>query len=147
MPADKQYVDAARSLKVIERLALPKGHHLTYGSLARELGYEPAKFARHVGQVCSLIDAACFWAKLPMLTLEKVRLDDGSYNPDSIGGELAPVKDTLIANASARDWTSADIAKLLSTLNSHMGDDGAVLQWKRISSFGEEGVKRNASYK
>ncbi len=147
MPADRQYEDALRSLRIIEKVALPRGQYLTYGSLAGHLGYEPSKFGRHIGQVCSLIDAACYWAKLPMLSLEKVRLDSGEHNPDSTLGEYLPVKDLLIANASGHEWTAADIARLINMLTSHMGNDGAVLQWKRISRFGDAGVNRLVSYR
>jgi hypothetical protein len=145
--AEKQYEDALRALRVIERVSLPAGKYLTYGSLATELDQSPSKYARHIGQVCSLIDAACYWAKLPMLSLEKVRMDDGSYNPDSIGGEFRPVKARLIENAAQHIWSSQDISKLVQTLNSHMNGEGALLQWKKISSFGDAAVQRLASYR
>ena len=147
MSADKQYEDALRSLRIIERDVLPEGRFMSYGTLAKELGYVPSKYARHIGQVCSLIDAACYWAKLPMISVEKVRMDDGSYNPDSIGGELRPVKSQLIDNASQRTWSSEDIAKLINTLNVHMNGEGAVLQWAKISSFGDEAMRRLSNYR
>jgi len=84
MAAEKQYSDAKQALDLIEREALPPGKYLTYGRLADLLGYEASKYARHFGQVCSLIDSACYWAKLPMLSLEKIRMDSGGYNPDSL---------------------------------------------------------------
>lgn len=145
--ADKQYQDALKALRVIERECLPAGKYLTYGSLAKELEHAPSKYARHVGQVCSLIDAACYWARLPMLSLEKVRMDDGAYNPDSVGGEFAPVKAQLIENAAKHPWSSEDIARIQRTLGSHMNGEGAVKHWKKISGFGEAGVKRLASYR
>src|SRR6188508_1587146 len=110
MAADKQYADAKQALLIIQQNALEPGTYLTYGSLALALGYQPATHARHIGQVCSLIDAACYWMKLPSLSVEKVRLDDGSYNPDSFSGDWAPVKKQLIANSADRQWLAEDVA-------------------------------------
>ena len=146
MAAEKQYPDAKRALDLIEREALPPGKYLTYGSLADLLGYEASKYARHVGQVCSLIDSACYWAKLPMLSLEKIRMDNGDYNPDSFGGVFVPVKSQLIANTAARQWSAEDIKRIKQSLT-HMNDEGAVAQWRHIESFGIAGLDRIASYK
>src|SRR5687767_15358974 len=111
MAAEKQYSDAKRALDVIGRETLSPGKYITYGKLAELLGYEVLKYARHIGQVCSLIDAACYWAKLPMLSLEKVRMDSGDYNPDSFSGHFTPVKDQLVANAAAHQWNEDDIKR------------------------------------
>lgn len=59
MAADKQYADALRTLEFIERGFLSSGKFTTYGAVCTALGYRPSQYARHVGQVCSLIDAAC----------------------------------------------------------------------------------------
>jgi hypothetical protein len=137
MAADKQYADAKRALRVIEKQALVPGDFLTYGYLAKALEYEANKYARHIGQVCSLIDAACYWTKLPSLSLEKIRLDDGSYNADSFSGPWGVVRDRLIANSASRPWSGEDIARLIRTLDTHMNGESALLQWKRIESFGQ----------
>jgi hypothetical protein len=143
--ADKQYSDAKQALDLIEREALPSGKYLTYGRLAELLGYDGSKYARHFGQVCSLIDSACYWAKLPMLSLEKIRMENGDYNPDSFGGAFAGVKSQLIANTAARQWSAEDIKRIKQSLN-HMNDEGAVAQWRRIESFGQTGLDRITSY-
>src|SRR5688572_19946271 len=129
MAAEKQYSDAKRALELIERHALPRGKYLTYGQLAELLGYSATKYARHVGQVCSLIDSACYWAKLLMLSLEKIRMDNGNYNPDSFGGHFAGIKDKLVPNASAREWTADDVKKIKHSLDRHMSMEAATLQW------------------
>jgi hypothetical protein len=147
MAAEKQYSDAKRALDVIGRETLSPGKYITYGQLAELLGYEVLKYARHIGQVCSLIDAACYWAKLPMLSLEKVRLDSGDYNPDSFSGHFATVKDQLVDNAAGRQWTEDDIKRLKHSLDRHMSMEAATLQWHRIESFGQEGLNRIVSYK
>jgi alkylated DNA nucleotide flippase Atl1 len=48
---DRQYTDAKRALDIIEQHVLPKGRYLTYGRLAKLLGYEPDRHSRHIGQV------------------------------------------------------------------------------------------------
>ena len=143
--ADKQYSDAKQALDLIEREALAPGKYLTYGRLADLLGYDGSKYARHFGQVCSLIDSACYWAKLPMLSLEKIRMENGDYNPDSFGGAFAGVKSQLIANTAARQWSAEDIKRIKQSLT-HMNDEGAVAQWRRIESFGQAGLDRITSY-
>lgn len=146
MSADKQYSDARQALDQIEREVLAQGEFLTYGKLADLLGYDAAKYRRHFGQVCSLIDAACCWAKLPMLSLEKIRLDSGKYNTDSTSGYEAHVSKLLIANSRSHEWTSDDIKRIKKALT-HMNDESALLQWKRIESFGQAGLDRLTSYR
>jgi hypothetical protein len=146
MSADKQYSDARQALDLIEREVLSPGKYLTYGNLADKLGYDAGDYGRHIGQVCSLIDAACYWARLPMLSLEKVRLDGGDYNPASFSGAYDAVKGSLIANASSRGWSSDDIIKIKKSLT-HMNDEGAIKQWERIESFGQKGLDRISSYR
>ena len=147
MAAEKQYSDAKGSLDVIGREALPQGFYITYGKLAEFLGYDMLKYTRHIGQVCSLIDAACYWAKLPMLSLEKVRTESGTYNPEAFGGIFVPVKSQLIANTSAHVWTLDELKRIKHSLDRHMSMEAATLQWQRIESFGEEGLRRITSYK
>jgi len=146
MSADKQYSDARQALDLIEREVLAEGQYLTYGRLADLLGKDATKYARHFGQVCSLIDSACYWAKLPMLSLEKIRLNNGDYNPDSFGGHHAPVRNQLIVNAHAHQWTAGDLKRIKNSLT-HMNGESALLQWKRIDSFGQTGLDRIESYR
>jgi hypothetical protein len=146
MAADKQYADALKALQLIEGRLLPSGKFVSYGDVCEALGYERSKHARHVGQVCSLIDAACFWAKLPFLSAEKVRTDTGEYNPESFSGIWEPHKHARIGNASAHVWTVEDIAKIRSVLN-HINGEGALAQWGRIERFGQAGINRALSHR
>lgn len=146
MAADKQYADALKALELIERQLLQPGKFVSYGDVCEALGYERAKHARHVGQVCSLIDAACFWAKLPFLSAEKVRTDTGEYNPESFSGIWEPYKQLLVGNASEHLWTVEDIARIRSVLN-HINGEGALAQWERIERFGQAGIDRALSHK
>jgi len=145
MPADKQYADALSMLKIIEDTLLPVGARTTYGAICSALGYKPLTHARHVGQVCSLVDAACYWAKLPFLSLEKIRMDNGHHNPYSFADEWDGAKDALVENAARHNWTVDDIARIRRMLNSVNGE-GAVLQWKRINDFGDAARVRAVSY-
>jgi len=145
MSADKQYADALNMLKIIEDSLLATGTTTTYGAICSALGYKPLTHARHVGQVCSLVDAACYWARLPFLSLEKIRMDDGQHNPNSFAGNWDGVKDKLIENAARHSWTTDDIGRIRKMLNSVNGE-GAVLQWKRINDFGDAGRERAVSY-
>ena len=146
MAAEKQFVDAQQSLALIENHALGRGQYLTYGHLAELLGYEAVKYARHVGQVCSLIDAACFWTRLPMLSLEKVRKENGDRNPESFQNEFEYIKQTLVENAEARTWTSEDLHRVTRTLYQHMNREAATLQWRRIAGFGQDGLGRMSRF-
>jgi hypothetical protein len=145
MAADKQYADALNLLKLIEDSFLATGCRTTYGEACNALGYQAATHARHFGQVCSLIDAACYWAKLPSLSLEKIRMDNGEHNPNSFVGQWESVKQVLIDHAAAHNWTKDDIARIRRMLTSVNGE-GAVLQWKKIDSFGAAGRERATSY-
>jgi hypothetical protein len=147
MSAEKQYVDAKKALDIIEREVLSRGQHLTYGGVAEHLGQKPGKYARHIGQVCSLIDSACYWTKLPMLSLEKIRMNNGEHNPDSFGDAFRAVKDRLIANAETHDWIPDDIRRIKRSLDSHMHGESALLQWQHIGSFGQAGLDRITSYR
>jgi hypothetical protein len=144
--ADKQYPDALKALEMIERSLLEPGKFVSYGDVCEALGYKRATHARHVGQVCSLIDSACFWAKLPFLSAEKVRTDTGEYNPDSFAGMWQPFKQALIQNAATHLWTAEDIARIRGILN-HMNDEGALAQWNRIERAGQAAIDRALSHK
>ena len=147
MSAEKQYVDAKKALDIIEREVLSRGQHLTYEGIAEYLGHKPGKVSRHISQVCSLIDSACYWTKLPMLSLEKIRMNNGEHNPDSFDDAFRVVKDRLIANAETHDWTPDDIRRIKRSLDTHMHGESALLQWQRIGSFGQAGLDRIVSYR
>lgn len=141
MAADKQYAGAFAAIKYLEQNFLPDGQFTTYGAVCEALHYKPSQHARNVGQVCSVIDAAWFWAKLPFLSLEKVRNDDGQYNPDSFAGDWESIKATLIENSSRHAWSATDIGSIGAKLT-HMNGEGAIAQWTQIVAFGQKGRDR-----
>jgi hypothetical protein len=139
--AEKQFADARAVLKLFE----DGERGLTYGRIAELLG-RGRQHGRHLGQVCSLIDAACYWAKLPMFSAENVRTDDGNYNSESFQGVWASAKDGIVANARNHVWTHDDINRIRRALT-HMNDESALLQWQKIESFGQAAVERLLSYR
>ena len=141
MAADIQYPDALKALDHIESAFLPPGKFTTYGEVCEALGYKPPTHARHVGQVCSLIDSTCFWAKLPFLSAEKVRSENGQHNLASFSGNWESFKDTLIKISASHEWTSKDIGVIRAMLN-HMNGEGALSQWERIEGFGRKAQER-----
>jgi hypothetical protein len=142
MAAGKQYADALKALEVLEKDYLDAGRYLTYGALCEAVGYKPLEHARHIGQVCSLIDAACFWARLPFLSLEKVRLEGGGYNPDSFSGAWSQDKEVLIGNAKNHAWIAEDIDKVRGRLLKDMREEAAKLQWEKIYSHGNAALDK-----
>jgi hypothetical protein len=145
MAANKQYADALKVLEVLEKEYLDSGRYLTYGKLCEIMGYKPIDYARHIGQVCSLIDAACFWARLPFLSLEKVRLEGGDYNPESFSGPWSLGKGVLIENAKSHAWVSEDMDRIRGKLLRDMREEAAKLHWERIYSFGEAALDKAKS--
>ena len=144
MAAAVQHADA---VKLVEHLAnqilADQNYHMTYSAAAAVLGRKASSDARHVGQVTSRIDAACFYAKTPFLAMHRVReTHSGAINQRSFGGDLwRPHISALLARAEAHAWSSADFQRIMRNLQS-LGDEAATLLWKRIESFGEKGVEK-----
>lgn len=144
MAADVQHADAVALVEHLEtRILQDPDFHMTYSEAATVLGRSPAKDGRHIGQVTSRIDAACFYAKTPFLAMHRVRETyGGSINPRSFQGELWHSHTAgLVARAEAHAWSPEDFKKIKRSLNG-LGDDAATLQWKRIEQFGQKGVNQ-----
>lgn len=144
MAANVQHADAVALVEHLEKHILEDSDFLmTYSDAAAALGRNPTSDGRHIGQVTSRIDAACFYAKTPFLAMHRVRETYGEQiNPRSFGGDLwRPHISALIVRAEAHTWTAADFKKIKGALHS-LGDDAASLQWKRIETFGEKGVEK-----
>ena len=144
MAAILQHADAIKLVEHLEKhlLADPE-FHMTYSDAAEVLGRNAASNGRHIGQVTSRIDAACFYSKTPFIAMHRVRETNGdTINPRSFGGELwRPHIPMLIARAEVHVWTVEDFKNLRRALQS-LGDDAATLQWKRIEQFGEKGIQK-----
>ena len=144
MAATVQHADADKLVAHLEKSILAEqSYHMTYSDAAEVLGRKAATDARHVGQVTSRIDAACFYARTPFLAMHRVReTHTGSINQRSFGGDLwRPHIPELLARAEAHTWTAEDFQSIKRNLQS-LGDDAAKLLWERIETFGEKGVQK-----
>jgi len=142
--ANVQHADAVTLVEHLEKQILQDPYYyMTYSDAATVLGRNAASDGRHIGQVTSRIDAACFYAKTPFLAMHRVRETHGGHiNPRSFGGDLwHPHIPALVARAEAHTWTVDDFRNLKRQLQS-LGDDAATLQWKRIERFGEKGIQK-----
>jgi hypothetical protein len=144
MAANVQHADAVVLVEHLEKQILQEpSFQMTYSDAAAVLGRDAARDGRHIGQVTSRIDAACFYSRLPFLAMHRVRETHGGHiNPRSFGGELwRPHIPALVARAAAHPWSLDDFHSVKRQLHS-LGDDAATLQWKRIEGFGEKGVQK-----
>ena len=85
MAADIQHADALRLVQHLEeRILADQRYLMTYSDAAGVLNRSPTSDGRHVGQVTSKIDAACFYARAPFLAMHRVRESyGGTINPRS----------------------------------------------------------------
>ena len=144
MAADIQHADALKLVQHLEgRILADQGYLMTYSDAAEVLNRNAMSDGRHVGQVTSRIDAACFYARTPFLAMHRVRESyGGKINPRSFQDDLwRPHIPELIARAEGHLWTAEDFIKVKRALHS-LGDDSAMLQWQRIDKFGEKGVAK-----
>jgi hypothetical protein len=90
-----------------------------------------------------LIDAACFWAKLPFLAIGFVRHDDGSVNlasySDGRYGQWHAHREPLLEGCLSYPWTRDHIEKIRRVL--HDLPDGATTAWDQIAHrFGDSAI-------
>ena len=90
MSADIQHADALKLVMHMERRILEEpGYLMTYSDAAGVLERNPTNDGRHIGQVTSRIDAACFYARTPFLAMHRVRETYGTtINPRSFQDDL-----------------------------------------------------------
>ncbi len=144
MAAEIQHADALSLLSSLEAKILAEpAFHMTYSDAAAAVGRIATNAGRHIGQVTSRIDAACFYAKTPFLAMHRVRETYGEgINPRSFQTQLWQAHTAgLVARAEAHTWTAEDFNSIRRHLQS-LGDDSAALQWKRIEQFGQKGVNQ-----
>ncbi len=142
MAADVQHADAFNLVEHLEKQILKDpSFHMTYSDAAAVIGRKSASDGRHIGQVTSRVDAACFYAKTPFLAMHRVRQTYGDkINPRSFQGELWKSHiPGLISRAEGHIWSAEDFSRIKTRLHS-LGDDAATLQWKKIELFGQKGV-------
>lgn len=144
MAADVQHADAFRlAVHLEEHVLEDSAFYMTYSDAAVVLGRNSASDGRHIGQVTSRIDAACFYADTPFLAMHRVRQTHGAkINPRSFQGDLWKSHTPgLVARAENHVWSAADFSRIKTRLHS-LGDDAATLQWKKIELYGQKGVDK-----
>jgi hypothetical protein len=144
MAADIEHSDALQLVGHLEkRILADRTYLMTYSEAAAVLKRNPTSDGRHIGQVTSRIDAACFYARTPFLAMHRVRESHGGkINPRSFQDDLwRPQIPALIARAEGHVWAADDFSRIKRALQS-IGDDSAKLQWQRIAKFGDKGVEK-----
>jgi|SRR6267154_2451596 len=142
--AEIQHADSIKGLDLLrKRILADPAAQMTYSELCLGLGRDPTGNARYIGQITSRIDAACFYADLPFLAMDKVRATQGgSVNEKSIAGSLwDPHRAQLAQMSSTHVWTAEDFRKVEVRLRD-LGDDSAKAIWQRIGTHGEKAVRR-----
>lgn len=144
MAAVIQHADAIALLAHLEANVLAEPEfHMTYSDAAVAVGRSPKDAGRHIGQVTSRIDAACFYAKTPFLAMHRVRETYGEgINPRSFQTQLWQAHSAgLVARAEGHTWTTDDFKNIRRHLQ-NLDGDSATLQWEHIEQFGQNGVNQ-----
>lgn len=142
-----QQAEALRALDELEAMVLHDPQATTtYGELAAALARDPARNSRFVGQLTSRIDLACFYARLPFVSLVKVLTATGKINAESFGRMWAPAREELVAIAGRHAWTSQDFVRLRRCLNG-LTDEAVDAQWRLLEQrHGDHAVAHALSY-
>jgi len=112
-----------------------------YNTVASLIGYE-GDAARFLGQVASRIDAACFYAGLPMFSLHFIRSADGSLNMASFGGDGGlwdQYRDEIVEMTTSRRWTAADLDAVHRAMIV-LPESGARAIWNSIAERGSDNL-------
>lgn len=148
MAAPIQHAEAHRVLDRLQELVLgdPRAT-TTYGQMAEMLGRDAAREGRFVGQVMSRIDLACFYARLPFVSMVKVLTVEGAVNDASFQGIWAGTRDELVKAARAHTWTTEDFSRIRTQLNS-LPDEAVEGLWKRLEeTHGMRAVERALQFR
>jgi hypothetical protein len=136
--------NAARVLEFLERrMKIDREARTTFSELAAEFGQTPKSYGRHLGQVASRIDAACWSAGLPLLGAFRIRLSDGSLNAKALAEPNWAIRRQALAQREAmHDWNADDFRRLRQGLE-QLPPKGASLIWHDIlERLGEEALRR-----
>lgn len=145
--------------RATQLLAALRKHILSGGGLV--IGYIAAAemigldgdYCRHLGQVVSRIDRACFDAGLPMLTLHWVRSPDGNVNGEAFNGSVTgvsklwiPFNQEILDTAANFRWSTTDFDLVQSSLDK-LPKVGAKTLWTaleaKISQKGAPFIRHN----
>lgn len=106
-----------------------EGPILGYEAAAKSIGLD-GDYSRHMGQVCSRIDAAAFVTGWPMLSVHMVRKANGDVNHDSFSMRDWPAwHDEVIAITTTHKWTVQQVDEILRELDG-LPRNSAQLIWK-----------------
>jgi hypothetical protein len=86
---------------------------------------------RHMGQVCSLVDLACFYAGYPMLALNGVRTKSGEIHEHLL--TYASAESIEVAIAMQSKWNVNHLPKLFGGLRQVKA--GAKTGWREVSEM------------
>jgi hypothetical protein len=132
LSAPEQQAAAVEALAVIRKRVEANELINGYGTLAELCGrHAGSTDARFFGQVTSRIDAACFYAGLPMLCAHWVRNAAGDINPFSFNQEFAQYKAEILKASGEYNWTADDFHRVQSQLNA-LPDESATSIWENI---------------
>jgi hypothetical protein len=133
----KQHSDAISLFRVFRALEAPlEGYNVAAASIGLS-----GNHSRHVGQVCSRIDYACFIAGLPMLSVNLVRKNDGSVNEASFA-KLCwhSTKDEVVNTSIAHEWTDHQFDSAFRFLIDLPQDCARVL-WNEAEEWSQEKIR------
>ena len=109
----------ARHLLIVirDRVANATPPILGYSTAAELIGLDGEKYARHMGQVTSRIDAASFIAGWPMLALHMVRKPDGEINPASFTKDWQSCNEEIKQVATKHIWAVEQVDDVIRALD------------------------------
>ncbi len=121
----------------------------TYSEVAQEALDRPTSHGKHVGQVCSLLDAVCFTARLPLLFSYRVMMTNGQLNAGVADGLWVPANARLQLNVDEHAWIDQDFARMRDTLIGleREGMRSARIEWQAINKRGQAAVDDALTYR
>lgn len=150
MPAYQQYHDAPMVIDFLQQLIRQDQRATTtYSEVAQEALDRPTSHGKHVGQVCSLLDAVCFTARLPLLFSYRVMMTNGQLNAGVADGLWVPANARLQLNVDEHAWIDQDFARMRDTLIGleREGMRSARIEWQAINKRGQAAVDDALTYR
>ena len=102
--------------------------YITAANLCGVTGHD---IGRPFAQVCSRVDAACFYAGMPMLALHHVRSSSGEINDKAFRGVWEAFRDEAIQICTTHIWTREELDSVAFSLGK-LPDESATSIWQSI---------------
>lgn len=150
LPAHPQYHDAPMVIDFLQQLILQdQKATTTYSEVAQGALNRPTSHGTHVGQVCSLLDAVCFTARLPFLFSYHVMMTNRQLNTGGADGLWVPANAQLQLNVDEDAWIDQDFARMRDPLIGLMdeGMPSASVVWQAINLHGQAAVDDALTYR